>query len=152
MNNTYLMFNFKTFDKDSLIEKFSREENTTNMVTPDKNNPKIQGFFDYPKKTMYGFKQIFGRVFSYGFSYKPKDLKMEIDKIKYEVISILLLISTDNDMGSNIIDIFDILKIICPFIGKCVLTMKIILKLDTGHGSEFDLTKQDFLDAENAKK
>lgn len=28
--------------------------------------------------------------------------------------------------------------------------MKIVLKLDTGHGSEFDLTKQDFLDAEKA--
>ena len=25
--------------------------------------------------------------------------------------------------------------------------MKILLKLDTGHGSEFELTKQDFLDA-----
>ncbi len=30
--------------------------------------------------------------------------------------------------------------------------MKIILKLDTGHSSEFELTKQDFLDAENQKK
>ncbi len=27
--------------------------------------------------------------------------------------------------------------------------MKIILRLDSGHGTEFELTKQDFLDAEN---
>ena len=29
--------------------------------------------------------------------------------------------------------------------------MKIILQLDSGHGSDFELTKQDFLDAEQTK-
>lgn len=30
--------------------------------------------------------------------------------------------------------------------------MKIILQLDTGHGSDFEITKQDFLDAEKSEK
>ncbi len=96
----YLTLNFKKFNSTEIIDDLTenQEINILSLTEPDRKNPEKHGFYQFPKQTTFGFRQILRRVFCNGFYWKNPNIYIKINNTKFIIESLSFFISTKEEL------------------------------------------------------